>query len=146
VFDVSFSELAVIAIVALVVLGPKRLPEVARAAGRWAARIRRFVEDVKRDVGSEMHRGELDELRKLRDQFTETRQILEHTASSTLAAIPDIKPAAFDPTGQQARALPDTAPLAEPPAKAGKKPARTKASTKKTTNRPSHGRAIRKRR
>jgi len=62
VFDIAFSELVVIGLIALVILGPKRLPEMARAAGRWTARIRRFIEDVKRDMGSELRREELAEL------------------------------------------------------------------------------------
>ena len=46
-FDVGFSELVVIGIVALLVLGPQRLPEVARTAGRWMGRLRRLADEVK---------------------------------------------------------------------------------------------------
>ena len=53
-FDVAFSELVVIGILALIVLGPKRLPEVARAAGRWMGKIRNFVENAKRDMNADL--------------------------------------------------------------------------------------------
>jgi sec-independent protein translocase protein TatB len=79
-FDVGFSELVVIGLVALLVLGPKRLPEVARAAGRWLARIRRFVADVRSDFDKQMHDAELAELRKLKDELDETRRVIQQGA------------------------------------------------------------------
>ena len=62
-FDVSFSELIVIGIVALVVIGPERLPKVARTAGHLMGRLQRYVNDVKSDISREM---QLDELKKLK--------------------------------------------------------------------------------
>lgn len=53
-FDVGFSELIVIAIVALVVIGPERLPKVARTAGLLLGRLQRYVNDVKADIKREM--------------------------------------------------------------------------------------------
>ena len=50
---------------------------MARAAGRWTARIRRFIEDVKRDMGSELRREELAELRQVHQQITETKQLFD---------------------------------------------------------------------
>ena len=61
-FDLGFSELLLIAVVALVVLGPERLPKVARQAGAWMGKLQRYVADVKSDINRQM---ELDELRKL---------------------------------------------------------------------------------
>ena len=58
-FDIAFSELVLIGLVALVVLGPRRLQEAARTAGRWMARLRRFVDDVKRDMDAELRQTEL---------------------------------------------------------------------------------------
>ena len=106
-FDIGFSELVVIGIVALVVIGPKRLPEVARAAGRWAARLRRFVDDVKRDMDSELRRDELAELRKVKDQLVETRQVFEQTASSAVAALPEIRPPEPPAADDRVKAAPD---------------------------------------
>ena len=131
-FDIAFSELIVIGLVALVVLGPKRLPEVARAAGRWTARLRRFVEDVKRDVNLEMHKDELAELRQLRDQITQTKQLFENTTSSAFSAIGEIRPPESAPD-YQLKALSEGAPTAAPAKKKRLPAARPK--NKKTATR-----------
>ena len=68
-FDVGFSELIVIAIVALVVIGPERLPKVARTAGLLLGRLQRYVNDVKADINREM---QLDELKTLRSELQES--------------------------------------------------------------------------
>lgn len=65
-FDIGFSELLVIGVVALVVLGPERLPRVARTLGILMGRMQRYVADVKADIGREI---ELDELRKMRESL-----------------------------------------------------------------------------
>ncbi len=64
-FDIAFSEIVVIAVVALIVIGPERLPKVARTLGHMFGRLQRYVNDVKADINREM---ELDELRKLRSE------------------------------------------------------------------------------
>jgi sec-independent protein translocase protein TatB len=64
-FDVGFSEMVVIAVVALIVIGPERLPKVARTLGHLFGRMQRYVNDVKSDISREM---ELDELRKLQKE------------------------------------------------------------------------------
>ena len=79
-FDVGFSELVLIALLALIVLGPKRLPEVAQAAGRWLGRLRRFMNDVKRDLDNELHSADLAELRKLKQELDETRRVIEESS------------------------------------------------------------------
>jgi len=79
-FDVSFSELLLIALVALIVLGPQRLPEVARTAGQWVGKLRRFVSDVKQDLDREINQPELAELRKLKAEIDETRRVVEDTS------------------------------------------------------------------
>jgi len=146
VFDIAFSELVVIGLVALVVLGPKRLPEMARAAGRWTARIRRFVEDVKRDMGSELRREELAELRQVHQQITETKQIFENTAGSVVAGIAEIRPPESAPD-YLVKALPGAAASVPTPKKRALKSGRKKPvspKTKKTPTRQSHVRAGRK--
>jgi sec-independent protein translocase protein TatB len=65
VFDIAFSEIVVIGVVALVVIGPERLPKVARTLGHMFGRLQRYVNDVKADISREM---ELDELRKLKSE------------------------------------------------------------------------------
>ena len=65
-FDIGFSEIVVIAVVALVVIGPERLPKTARTLGHLFGRLQRYVSDVKADINREM---ELDELRKLQREM-----------------------------------------------------------------------------
>jgi len=65
-FDIGFSEMMVIAVLALIVIGPERLPRVARTLGHLAGRLQRYVADVKADINREV---ELDELRKMRDSM-----------------------------------------------------------------------------
>lgn len=128
-FDIAFSELIVVGLIALVVLGPKRLPELARAAGRWTARLRRFVEDVKRDVNLEMHKDELAELRQVKDQLTETKQLFESSAGGAFAALGDIRPPESTPD-YQVKALPQPEPA---PKK--KRITTTRPKTKRTATR-----------
>ncbi|MFM9969820.1 MAG: Sec-independent protein translocase protein TatB [Burkholderiales bacterium] len=73
-FDIGFSELMVIAVVALVVIGPERLPRVARTAGHLMGRLQRYVNDVKADINREM---ETEELRKFKDEFEKTAQSVQ---------------------------------------------------------------------
>lgn len=65
-FDIGFSELMVIGMVALVVIGPERLPRVARTAGHLFGRLQRYVTQVKSDISREM---ELAELGKMKTEF-----------------------------------------------------------------------------
>lgn len=75
-FDIGFSELLVIGIVALVVIGPEKLPKVARTIGHLLGRAQRYVNDVKSDINREI---QLDELRKLQSQVTESARSLEES-------------------------------------------------------------------
>jgi sec-independent protein translocase protein TatB len=65
-FDIGFSELMVIGVIALVVIGPERLPKVARTAGHLFGRLQRYVTQVKSDISREM---ELAELGKMKNEF-----------------------------------------------------------------------------
>lgn len=73
-FDIGFSEMLVVAVVALVVLGPERLPRVARQAGQWIGRLQRYVTEVKSDINRQM---EIDELRKLQSQMQDAARTVE---------------------------------------------------------------------
>ena len=75
-FDIGFSELMVIAVVALIVIGPERLPKVARTLGHLFGRMQRYVNDVKADISREM---ELDELKKLRASMQDAAQSFEQS-------------------------------------------------------------------
>lgn len=65
-FDIAFSELVVIALVALVVIGPERLPKVARTAGHLWGRVQRYVQGVKNDIAHDMA---VEEARKMQDSI-----------------------------------------------------------------------------
>jgi sec-independent protein translocase protein TatB len=65
-FDIAFSELLVIGVVALVVIGPERLPKVARTMGHLFGRLQRYVAQVKSDINREM---EVSELSKVKTEF-----------------------------------------------------------------------------
>ncbi len=72
-FDFGFWELVVVAVVALLVVGPKRLPELARQAGAWVGHAKRFVNSVRTDIERELQSEELKSL--LNDQQAEIRQL-----------------------------------------------------------------------
>lgn len=83
-FDISFAELLVISVVALVVIGPERLPRVARALGFLVGRARRYVETVKNDIRNEI---ELDELRRIKDTVQNTAQSIEQSVKQEIQQI-----------------------------------------------------------
>lgn len=65
-FDIAFSELVVIAIVALIVIGPEKLPKVARTLGALAGRLQRYVANVKSDIEREI---QFEDLQKLQQEI-----------------------------------------------------------------------------
>ena len=80
-FDIGFSELLVIGLVALIVIGPERLPRVARTLGHLAGRLQRYVADVKADINREV---ELEELRKMKDDVQQAATGIESSVQSEL--------------------------------------------------------------
>jgi sec-independent protein translocase protein TatB len=82
VFDIGFSELVVIGLVALIVIGPEKLPRVARTVGHLIGRLQRYVADVKSDINREV---ELEELRKMRDSVQQAAASIETSVTSGLA-------------------------------------------------------------
>ena len=100
-FDFSFAEMLIVGIVALLVIGPERLPAVARKVGTYVARLRRFVSNVKSDVEREFKTEELqrmlkqqqDELQSLKDVVNETRQEadLDSIKQSVEQAVTEVK-------------------------------------------------------
>jgi sec-independent protein translocase protein TatB len=121
-FDIGFSELLVIAVVALIVIGPERLPKVARTLGHLFGRMQRYVNDVKADIAREM---ELEELRKLQSnvedaaraiqgsvdrEIRETRTELDKVAEAA-NPLPAELPAALQPGAPAQETA--TAPVAE---------------------------------
>ncbi len=93
-FDVGISELMVIAVVALVVIGPERLPKVARTAGLLLGRLQRYVSDVKADINREM---QLDELKKLQQQVTDQVTSLEASVTHEMREVESSVNKAIEP-------------------------------------------------
>jgi len=102
-FDVGFSELILLGIVALVVLGPEKLPHAARMAGAWLGRIRRTVIDIQAEIEKEVSAAELkqrmnDEIARLKAATEPVEQEIKaventihqqiHDASQTVDAAP----------------------------------------------------------
>lgn len=83
-FDIGFSEILVIAVVALVVIGPERLPGVARTLGHLFGRMQRYVNDVKADIQREI---ELDELKKFKQEVETTARSFEQSVTSEASEI-----------------------------------------------------------
>lgn len=122
-FDISFAEILIIAVVALIVIGPQRLPKVARTLGYLFGRAQRYANDVRADIRHEM---ELEELKKLktsmqeaahsfgnavRQEINQLQEITETKPPAAAASVPppgtvaEIKPLAESPAAQIEAAL-----------------------------------------
>jgi sec-independent protein translocase protein TatB len=87
-FDIGFLELAVIAVVGLIVIGPERLPKVARTAGHWIGRGRRFVASVKADIDKEIR---AEELKRVLDEQAAKANPLHEVIEETRKDLDEIK-------------------------------------------------------
>jgi len=115
-FDIGFAELIIISIVALLVIGPERLPGAVRTASAWLRRLRRSYNEIRHEIERELHNDAIvEELRETRremegglketrdtlsDDLRETREEFERDVSATRRALEE-----------------DTADTAQPPAK-----------------------------
>ena len=126
-FDVGFSEIVVIAIVALIVIGPERLPRVARTLGHLFGRMQRYVNDVKADIAREM---ELDELKRLQASVEDAARSIEQTVKKEVTtAESELNSIAKSVADTPADPAATSAPAAPPPAEtaATDEPARKRA-------------------
>ncbi len=128
-FDMGFTEMLLISIVALIVIGPEKLPGVARTAGKYFTRLKRFMTDVKADVESELRADELrdilkeqqKELDSLKNAVSDVGKDIEKNIESTIDTVSDdqleqpYKPPADDndATASPAADLQETAPVQE---------------------------------
>lgn len=126
-FDIGFSEILIIAVVALIVIGPERLPKVARTLGHLFGRLQRYVSQVKSDINREM---ELDELRQLQSSVQDAARSLEQSFQSEVRQAEEglrsveqgIAEAAASGAPPPAAELPAPPPATEPPAPAPRAP------------------------
>jgi sec-independent protein translocase protein TatB len=154
-FDMGFTELMLIGIVALVVIGPERLPGVARTAGKYVGRLKRFMTSVKADVEQELRADELrqilseqqKELDSLKDSISDAGRSIEKEAgleeinASTSEAVAEFNATLADVADEPSSAaqVVDETASVKPAVKkstvkkpAAKKPAAKKAATKKS--------------
>jgi sec-independent protein translocase protein TatB len=85
VFDISFAELMMIAVVALLVIGPDKLPKVARTMGAYTGRLQRYVAQIKEEVNREVR---FEELQKLQEEI---KQGANQVQSSMMAGVNGVK-------------------------------------------------------
>src|SRR5258706_1120304 len=78
-FDIGASEICVIGVVALIVIGPERLPRVAKTLGHLFGRLQRYVSEVKSDINREI---ELEELRALKATMQDAARTIEQSVTS----------------------------------------------------------------
>ena len=116
-FDIAFSELMIIGVVALLVIGPEKLPKVARTLGHLLGRAQRYVNDVKSDISREI---QLDELKKLQTEVTESARSIEDSVrkefDAARSAVEVPAQAAAAELNDTAKHLSDATAAPEPPA------------------------------
>lgn len=83
-FDIAFSELVVVALVALVVVGPERLPKLARTAGQLWGRVQRYVNNVRNDINNDLA---LEEARKLKSDLQQQVAEIERSVQEKSQAL-----------------------------------------------------------
>jgi len=117
-FDIGFSELLVIAVVALIVIGPQQLPKVARTLGHLFGRMQRYVNDVKADITREM---ELEELKKMQSSMEDAARSFHSSVNkevseteSELNKLAQAAQPAPDPYSELAAATPEPATTPAP--------------------------------
>jgi sec-independent protein translocase protein TatB len=127
-FDISWTELLVIAVVAIIVVGPKDLPRALRALGRWSGKIKRMARDFQNQFNEALREAEIDTIRKevesvgkidpMADMRKEVRDI---EAGLRSAAKPAAKPAEDKEMKEIAADTGTTEPAPQPPSEAAPK-------------------------
>jgi sec-independent protein translocase protein TatB len=108
-FDIGFSELVLVGIVALLVIGPERLPETVRTATMWLNRIRRGFNEIKQEVQQELHNDAvMRELRETRQQLKQDTAAIGRDLQDTAGTLNNPAPVAPTSAGQ------DTSPTDTP--------------------------------
>ena len=122
-FDLGWGKIIIIAVIALVVIGPKELPAVLRTVGQWMGKIRRMAAEFQGQFQEAMREAEMADLKKSIDSITDaTRGIgdplgtvtrnIESAFADNPASTPATTPAAGEPAGAAAAETP--APVSEP--------------------------------
>jgi sec-independent protein translocase protein TatB len=118
-FDVGFTELIVIGVVALIVIGPERLPKVARTAGHLYGRMQRYVSTVRSDISREI---QMDEIRRAGQSFKDSVESAASGVEQQATVVDDYLRAEADNVNKLAAAMATTEeerPVTEPAMKRG---------------------------
>ncbi|MDO9268523.1 MAG: Sec-independent protein translocase protein TatB [Methylobacter sp.] len=107
-FDVGFSELCLIGLVSLLVIGPERLPKVARLAGFWLGKTRSMVASVKEEIKLELQAEEMRQIFKEQSGMEDIQQILDETSDTLKSTIDPLQ------TTSKVQSDLDAGALAEP--------------------------------
>jgi len=83
-FDIGFSEMVVVGMVALIVIGPEKLPKVARTVGILLGRAQRYVDGVKSDINRQL---QVDEMKQMQEQMTQQARELENSLMQNVQTI-----------------------------------------------------------
>ena len=86
-FDIGVTKIAIIGGIALIVIGPEKLPGLARTFGTMLGRARRYVADVKEEVNRSIRSMDLDELRKAQASLQDAAQAVQSSIDQSTAAI-----------------------------------------------------------
>ncbi len=81
-FEIGFSELCMVALVALLVIGPEKLPKVARMTGFWIAKTKRTIDAVKQEINEEFQAEELRQALKNQSGMSELQNLLHETENN----------------------------------------------------------------
>jgi sec-independent protein translocase protein TatB len=138
-FDFGFTEMMLIGVVALVVIGPERLPSVARTAGKYFGKMKRFVTSVKSDVESELRADELREiLNKQQEELNSLKDVVKEAGKDLdMSSIVD-KPTTSSSESREATPATDDSPeqISPTPKKAVKARKKTVKTAKKKSTAP----------
>lgn len=96
-FEVGFSELLMTGLVALIVIGPEKLPKAARIAGMWFARINHSLAVIKTDIQRELHAEEMRQLMQENSIAQDVQQLVDQTNDAILEAERAIKSSNAEP-------------------------------------------------
>ncbi len=108
-FDIGFWELAIIAVVTLLVVGPERLPAVARTAGKWFGKVSSFISSVKSDIDRELKAEEMKKVMEKHASTASLHEVIEETQAD-LKQIGEATEEAVSATQKMAQGAEDSSP------------------------------------
>ena len=130
-FDFGFSEMMIVGVVALVVLGPERLPLVARKTGEWIGKAQRFVAQVKSDIDRET---ELSELKRIQDEAKNLAQDMKSAVEKEASGIESSVKSAADAANAAGREAEQAFDAVKSEASGAASPAEGASSTSSTAS------------